>query len=263
MPTRARNRGPDPRDAEAFGPAAVPRLRTACAELSWLLERGYASAGSLTLVGNHHQLTRRQREAVERAACGDVLAAARRRSRLDGRHGRAPDLSGRDVVIDGFNALIVAESLLGGAPVFRGRDGALRDLAGVGGTWRRVEQTTTALAMLAEVLGPARSVAWILDAPVSNSGRLAGMLRETGAAAGTDWSVETVADADPAVVARASELGASALAASADGQVIDGVVAGATDGGPDRVGRWVDLPAQLASNLEAPWIVELGELGRA
>ena len=35
------HRGPNPRDAEAFAPEMLPRLRDACADLCWLLSRGY------------------------------------------------------------------------------------------------------------------------------------------------------------------------------------------------------------------------------
>ena len=45
-------RGPNPADAELFGEAMVPTLRVACAELSWLLGRGYAEPSSLALVGD-------------------------------------------------------------------------------------------------------------------------------------------------------------------------------------------------------------------
>ena len=54
------------------------------------------------------------------------------------------------------------------------RDGCMRDLASLHGTWRRVEETTPSLEKLGafvERLGLARC-RWLLDAPVSNSGRL-------------------------------------------------------------------------------------------
>ena len=62
MPDTRNHRGPDPRDDDAFGPHAWPALRQAVAELSWLLERGYASTSALKLVGDRWSLTERQRE---------------------------------------------------------------------------------------------------------------------------------------------------------------------------------------------------------
>ena len=80
MPDSRTHRGPDPRDAEAFGPSALPALRGAVADLSWLLERGYAIVSAVKLVGDRWSLTERQRLAVRRAACSDT-ARARRLSR--------------------------------------------------------------------------------------------------------------------------------------------------------------------------------------
>ena len=77
MPDARAHRGPDPRDRDAFAPAAWPRLREAVADLSWLLTRGYAEASSLKLVGDRLALTERQRMAVRRCACADAARARR------------------------------------------------------------------------------------------------------------------------------------------------------------------------------------------
>ena len=77
MPDSRTHRGPDPRDAEAFGAAAWPALREAVHELSWLLGRGYAIVSALKLVGDRWSLTERQRMAVRRAACSDEARARR------------------------------------------------------------------------------------------------------------------------------------------------------------------------------------------
>src|SRR5262249_43058029 len=80
---RAMPRGADPEDAELFAPRWIPVLRTATAELSWLLSRGYAETSALALVGNRHALRRRQRDAVRRCACADAAREARLARRVD------------------------------------------------------------------------------------------------------------------------------------------------------------------------------------
>ncbi|MBC8066822.1 MAG: DUF434 domain-containing protein, partial [Deltaproteobacteria bacterium] len=116
-------RGADPEDADLFAANWIPVLRSAVGELSWLLSRGYSEASALALVGNRHELRKRQRDAVRRCACGDAALAARIAKRVE------PPLPSRALAIDGFNVLITLESALAGAPVFRGRDGLLRDVA--------------------------------------------------------------------------------------------------------------------------------------
>ncbi len=46
MPDHRAHRGPHPDDAELFRADAIPRLRAAVADLSWLLGRGYADGSA-------------------------------------------------------------------------------------------------------------------------------------------------------------------------------------------------------------------------
>jgi hypothetical protein len=59
---------------------------------------------------------------------------------------------------------------------------------------------------------------WLLDAPVSNSGRLATILREFAAEHDLVWAVEVVHDPDRVLVAAPVDV----LVASADSQIMDG-----------------------------------------
>src|SRR5271168_3872454 len=77
VPDKRTHRGPDPRDADSFGPATWSALRGAVADLSWLLGKGYAPVSALKLVGDRWSLTERQRQAVRRAACSDDARARR------------------------------------------------------------------------------------------------------------------------------------------------------------------------------------------
>ena len=193
MPDSRKHRGPGPEDPAWFGPDAVDGLRSAAADLSWLLSRGYAEASSLKLVGDRHRLVERQRAAVLRSSCADA-ARDRRLARRVG----VGALRGRPIRVDGFNLILTLESALGGGVVLGGRDGCFRDLASVHGTYRRVAETAPALELAAHWLGAwgVGPCHWLLDAPVSNSGRLAALIREVRA----DWTVEVVADPDPLLI---------------------------------------------------------------
>jgi hypothetical protein len=234
-------RGPHPRDAELFAERWHETLRTAVSELSWLETRGYPARASLKLVGDRHRLRARQRDAVARCACSDDARESRRSRQVQ-------DLTDRDVVVDGLNVLITVEVALEGGLVLQGRDGAHRDIASIHGSYRRVAHTARALELLGEALKPARAVRWLLDRPVSNSGRLAGAVRtlgETlgGETPGREWAVELLNDPDRAL--RDEER----VVASSDAGVLDG-------GGP-----WVDLPGLVLEELqelEGVWVLGLG-----
>jgi hypothetical protein len=180
-------RGPAPDDDGLFAAAELQRMRTAVAELVWLLNRGYAEGSALKLVGDRHELRARQRTAVLRCVCTDAQLERRRTHRL------APAaLNGQALTLDGFNVLIIVESALSGGVLLRGRDHVLRDMASVHGSYRRNEQTLAASEAIGEqlaTLAPS-SVTWLLDRPVSNSGRLKTALDELAVARGWAWTIE-------------------------------------------------------------------------
>ena len=175
MPDQRHHRGQHPQDSILFAPNQMPALRTAVAELAWLLSRGYAAASTLKLVGDRHELRQRQRELVLRATCTDAQRAARAATRVG-----PQAVADMPVCIDGFNLLITIEAALSNGLVFKSRDGALRDISTVHGTYRSVEETQTALIAIGETLQAMRpsAVTWFFDQPVSNSGRLAQRLRD-------------------------------------------------------------------------------------
>jgi hypothetical protein len=232
VPDTRKHRGPGPQDAAWFGPDAVPVLIKAVADLSWLFSRGYAEVSSLKLVGDRHRLVERQRAAVIRSACSDESLTRRHANRVE-----IGALRGRPLRIDGFNLILTLESALGGGIILGGRDGCFRDLASVHGTYRRVEETQPALELAARWLtewgvGPCT---WLLDAPVSNSGRLAAMIRAMG------WQADVVPNPDALLV-------------------IPGVVIATADAGIlDRCGAWINL-ARLLVEAAVPgvFVVDLG-----
>jgi hypothetical protein len=214
------HRGRHPLDADAFTAEHLPALRSAVNDLSWLLTRGYAPASSLKLIGDRHALTARQRLAVTRAACSD-----KNRETRQARLVPVESIAGAAVEIDAFNLLITLESALSGGILLQCRDGCLRDMSSIHGSYHAVQETAPAVEMLGRdlaALGPA-SVTWFLDKPVSNSGRLSRILRELAAAHAWPWQVELVNNPDH-VLARTE-----AIVVTSDSVILD------------RCARWCNL----------------------
>lgn len=237
MPDRRRHRGPHPGDAERFAAVRLPELRAAAADFALLLDRGYAAAAALKLVGDRFALDVRQRQLLMRGTCTAAAAAARQHERVG-----APALAGRQLWIDGFNVLTTIEAALAGGVLLRGRDGCTRDLASMHGTWRRVDETAVAAAMVGEVLAEVgvAGARWLLDRPVSNAGRLAVLLRELAARRGWVWQVD-LSDSPDRELAAAGE-----VIATADGPLLD------------RGGAWFDLVGEvLAQRLPAVAVLAL------
>lgn len=240
MPHAQRHRGAHPEDAKLFGAAVLPKLRAASDEVSWLLGRGYRLEPALRAVGEHHQLDARQRLAIQRTACSPQAAESRRRKRLDAEGAAAGPWQ-----IDGFNLIISLEVALSGGLLLRGGDGALRDLAGLRGSYHPVTETEDALVLLGAALTRYRAPAvqlW-LDAPVANSGRLRARILEHAAAWPCPVVVELVPDADRA-------LQGAERVVSGDSVVLDACAS------------WLNLAAWLvAEHLPRAWLLDLGPAG--
>lgn len=237
MPDSRHHRGPHPEDGRLFGTAESQRiLRLAAGDLAWLLGRHYAPEAALTLVGNRYQLRQRQRHALRRAVAAPAVARMRQARRV------GPEaLTGAALQVDALNQLITIEVALAGGVLLHGHDGALRDLASVHGTYRTVEETTMALQALGTYLAPLRikEVTFFIDAQVSNSGRLAGIMRTLAAAHGWPWQAILVPSADT-VLRQTAE-----IIATSDGSILDHAV------------RWFGLAAAVVSCV-APhaWYVD-------
>jgi hypothetical protein len=242
MTDRRRHRGAHPKDTELFTQAALPALRRAVVDLSWLLSRGYPLRASLALVGDRDGLTVRQRQSVRRCACSEEQRIERRARRA------SPEtMPGAPVWIDGFNVLTTIEAAFGGGVLLLARDGALRDMASMHGSYRLVEETQPAIEAVAEVLAGREGTQcrWVLDEPVSNSGRLAAILREFAAERGLRWTVEVVPDPDQVLAAAPADV----LVASADSQVMDGAP------------RTWQLARETVEGIRPkPWILDLAIL---
>lgn len=136
MPHAQHHRGAHPEDRQLFTASTCEVLRLACEEAGWLLDRGYASNSVIDVVGRRHQLHARQRLALQRSMCSQGASQARKKKQLDVHGVRNGTLQ-----IDGFNLIIGLEVALSGGLLLRGADGALRDLAGLRGSYHPVDET--------------------------------------------------------------------------------------------------------------------------
>lgn len=187
MPDKRTHRGPHPGDGELFAPGQWPVLQRASSELAWLLDRGYALRSALALVGDRHGLIQRQRIAIARCGCSAEQLRQRAATEI-----RPDALSRAELWIDGYNLLITIESALAGGLLLRGRDGVLRDMASLHGTYRRVSETETALRLIGEALAQwgVPLCRWVLDRPVANSGRLKAVMTDVAQAEGWPWTIQ-------------------------------------------------------------------------
>jgi hypothetical protein len=118
-------------------------------------------------------------------------------------------------------------------------------MASMHGTWRRVEETPAALALIGGALaraGATGDVTWYLDSPVSNSGRLKSVIEDVARGRGWPWRVELVIDPDKILRAAADD---DVVVATADSVILDGC------------GAWASLARAVVSQMDNVWRVDL------
>jgi|ERR1051326_2708585 hypothetical protein len=236
-PDIRKHRGAHPADEKLFAADQLPALRTAVADLSWLLTHDYTLKSALKLVGDRHAFTDRQRLAVARAACSDQSKQHRSDTNLP-----VAAVAGEELMIDGFNLIITIEAALSGGLLFRGRDGCIRDLSGVHGSYRLVRETGRAIALAGAALQDLRpsSSVWFLDRPISNSGRLAQRLHQLSQQYEWNWQVNVVPNPDTEII----KSGRSVI--SADSFVLD------------QVDRWINFTSHLLHGwVKNFWLIDL------
>jgi hypothetical protein len=236
---KLRHRGRHLNDHALFSGKQLLHLRDAVYELCWLLNRGYARHSAIKLVGDHHQLVTRQRLAISRAACSNIHRESRNAKRLE-----IEQIKDRHLIIDGFNQIISVETAMADGLLLRCCDGCVRDIASIHGTYRLVHETQQAIELVGSVLqafAPA-SVLWLFDKPISNSGRLAEMVRNIAAAHYWNWQAELIDNPDQAI------LHSGKIAITSDSAILDGKV------------QWVNLGAYLITNhFHDSWLIDFSD----
>jgi len=237
MPDKRTHRGPHPADEKLFAAGAISNLQSAIVDFSLLLTRGYAVKGALKLVGDRFSLTERQRLAIMRSACSDQQLASRSQRCV-----LLENLEGQSIAIDGYNVLITVEAAMSGGVIFKGRDGCFRDLASVHGTYRKVTETIPAVELIGQFLRElgAGKTLWLLDSPVSNSGRLKTLIGELARENKWNWEIELLLSPD------AELKKTDAVVASSDSVVLDGCW------------KWTNLAAEIITQkLSSATIIDL------
>jgi hypothetical protein len=159
-----------------------------------------------------------------RSGCSDEQLISRQERQL-----KIKSIKNDSLAIDGYNLLITVEAALSGGFLFIGRDGCCRDLAGIHGTYRKVEETVPALELIFDFLNSLKpaEVVFLLDRPVSNSGRLKKIIDNSLLHHFEDFVVSLSANPDAELATT------SAIVASSDSVVLD------------KCDAWVNLAAEL------------------
>lgn len=230
-------RGYVPEDEKQFTGKQLELLKRAADEVQFLLDRGYDVKPVTTFVGNHYMFSERQRLALARSVSSREWIAKRDNKELfQNEREDFPD----KVHIDGFNTVITLEVALSGSPVFLCRDGTIRDLAGLRGTYRIIDKTQEAVERILRQLDLLNiaEACFYLDAPVSNSGRLSGLIRQCAEKYRVSVEAQIIPDVDR-VLERLEGV------VSSDAIILN------------RCPSWLNMMPGIVEKIESVWSIRL------
>lgn len=207
------NRGKEAKDDFFFGtPKFKESLNEALIDMNYLLTRGYSEKNALFTVGTRYKLASRQQKAVQGMSASNEQLAIRKNKEVS-----LDTLENKTLLIDGFNILILLESTLSNAYIFKGQDTCYRDLSSVHGNYKIVNQTEMAIDLVVDFYNESKlqQLVWIFDKQVSNSGRIKAKIEAKASDHNLNWQVILEDNANQALV------NSNQIVASSDGIVLD------------------------------------------
>lgn len=222
-------RGYVPGDERAFSEESLTVLRLAARHIFYLVNEGYTMKNASVFVGNHFLLSERQRLALARSIAPKEKLNLRRAKECTEKQ-----MEGATVHIDGFNTIITLEIALCNSLLFRSMDGTLRDLAGLRGTYRLIDETEAAVRCIAQALWDCKvkKAVFYLDSPVSNSGRLKSLIAQVFEDYSMELDVQVIYEVD-------STLGRKDYVITADAIILD------------QCASWYNLVSRCVGRLPA------------
>jgi hypothetical protein len=192
-------------------------LHNAACDLRFLLNRGYRRKGALEFVGNRYLLDKPERNFLQRTVFSNKKSRLRKSKIIP-----ISKIKNKNLLIDGYNVLITTESICNSdGSVVTGDDGVLRDVNAVFGKYKCKKTTKKALnsiIALIRIYKP-QNVQFFYDSPVSFSGELAQITKQTMEAYEVPGSAETLPNVDYELVKLSQTRGG--VVASSDGVIMD------------------------------------------
>ena len=152
----------------------IEHLQNASEDFRYLLNRRYPRKATLELVGNRYRLTFDEHHLLHRGIFSNSDSKSRKKRIVP-----ITGIRNKDLAIDGHNVLITIEAALSGRPLVLADDGFIRDISGLSGSFKKTKRTEEAIQFIINVLKKwkPRQTFFLLDAPISMSGRLAEEIR--------------------------------------------------------------------------------------
>nr|MDO8080749.1 DUF434 domain-containing protein [Candidatus Freyarchaeota archaeon] len=173
------------------------RILEAAEDLRYLLNRKYNRDQALNFVGDRYKLNREERFVLYRAIYSQTEAKERKEKAI-----KIRELGDKTLTIDGYNVIIVLETMLDGKNLIDSDDAFVRDISGVFGKHKITKTTHQAIDLIMQTLKqkPPKKTLIFFDSPVSKSGELSAITRKKMEQYGINGTAQVAKQADNAVL---------------------------------------------------------------
>ncbi len=203
------------------GPDLKEKLLKPARDIRSILRWGYPKLATIRFVADHSQLSVEERNILTRVIMPPDKVVSRVRKKI-----ACDSIKDRDLLLDGYNVLLSVDSLLKNEPMWFCDDGYIRDTRYYFSKARQAEDIEEALDSVLEFLYEAhpKSVTFLLDAQISRSGELAGLIRRKLKENGISGESRTSKTTDFDLKTEGGNPKNKLVVATSDGIVIDSVL---------------------------------------
>ncbi len=222
----------DPTDFSS--PFLREKLLKPARDIRSLLRWGYPKFATIRFVADHFQLSAEERYILTRV----IMPPDRLVSRIN-KKVACTGIRDKDLLLDGYNVLLSVDSLLKKEPMWFCDDGYIRDTRYYFSKGKQAEDIEDSLDLVLKFLSETypKSAIFLLDAQISRSGELAGLIRHKMKENGIKGEARTSRTADFELKAEGVNPGKNLIVATSDGIIIDSVL------------QVLDIPACLMEEM--------------
>lgn len=201
-------------------PSTREKLLKPARDIRSILRWGYPKFATIRFVADHAQLSVEERHILTRVIMPPEEVIFRIRKKV-----ACKDIKDKHILLDGYNVLLSVDSILKKEPMWFCDDGYVRDTRYYFSKAKQAENIEKALDEVLKFLSEnhPKSLTFLLDAQISRSGELTGLIRRKMKEKGISGEARTSKTTDFELKTAGKRSGNDFIVASSDGVVIDAV----------------------------------------
>jgi hypothetical protein len=199
----------------------IEKLLKPANDIRSILRWGYPKFATIRFVADHFRLSAKERHILTRVIMPPDRTVSRAKKKIG-----CKETGNRDLLLDGYNVLLTVDSLLKKEPMWFCDDSYIRDTRFYFSKAKHAQDIEEALETVLDFLAETgtKTATFLLDAQISRSGELAGLIRHRMQEKGISGDARTSKHVDFDLKIEGGKPERGIVVASSDGIIIDSVL---------------------------------------